>query len=220
MNKVNKEGKIKINNPTHKGGCLEDALCMMSTGDSAHFLISTESFYKYTRKIKIPDFIQKDEKLTFKIRLKKIFSDIEALEEKAKHYYKLHEKENEILNEYLESEEINVKPTKTGLYIINLKKGTGIKAKINNTVEVHYKVTLINGKIIDSSIKRGEVLKFILGKNDLFLLWDEVVQDMRTGDKIKVITDSGNAYGRIGSGNLVPPYSSLIFEIKLIDIKK
>ncbi len=220
LKKVNKDKKIKIYRPSHEGGCLEDALTMLSVGDSAHFLISAESFYKHTRKQKLPSFISKNAKLRFEIKLLEIFSEIEALEDKAKHNYKLQKEEERILKEYLQIEDIKVKPTKSGLYVVNLKKGKGNKPKLNDIVKVHYKVYLINGKIVDSSIDRGEVFEFKVGDNDLFHLWDEVIQNMQIGDKVKVITGSENAYKKIGAGDLIPPFSSLIFEIKLIDIRK
>ena len=127
--------------------------------------------------------------------------------------------ENSLLREYLKNENIKEKPTKSGLYIIQLKKGKGAKAKIGQVATIHYKGSFVNGKIISSSINKGKPYSFTIGKNEVIKAWDEAILNMKVGDKVKIIAPSHLAYGEFGYKQKIPPFSTLIFEIKLLKLK-
>lgn len=93
----------------------------------------------------------------------------------------------------------------------------GPKPTAADTVVVHYAGTLIDGKPFDSSIERGEPATFPVG--GVIRGWTEILQLMTKGSKWKVFIPSELAYGDRGAGHAIPPGSTLIFEINLIDIK-
>jgi FKBP-type peptidyl-prolyl cis-trans isomerase FklB len=93
----------------------------------------------------------------------------------------------------------------------------GMKPTAADTVVVHYVGTLIDGKEFDNSVKRGEPATFPLG--GVIRGWTEILQLMTVGSKWKVYIPSELGYGERGAGATIPAYSTLVFEINLLDIK-
>jgi FKBP-type peptidyl-prolyl cis-trans isomerase FklB len=93
----------------------------------------------------------------------------------------------------------------------------GMKPTKQDTVVVHYVGTLIDGTEFDNSIKRGEPAQFPLG--GVIKGWTEILQLMTVGSKWKVYIPSELGYGERGAGGSIPPFSTLIFEIDLKEIK-
>lgn len=108
--------------------------------------------------------------------------------------------------------------TTSGLKYIVLKKGTGKKSKVGKAVEVNYTGWLIDGKKFDSSVDRNETFEFTLGASQVIKGWDEGLALMRVGDKFRFIIPSELAYGEKGAGEIIPPNSTLIFDVELIGI--
>jgi len=112
------------------------------------------------------------------------------------------------------------KETKTasGIGITILKEGSGASPKASDTVKVHYKGTLTSGKEFDSSYGRGEPATFPLSR--VIPCWTEGVQTMKTGGKVKLVCPSNLAYGSRGVPGTIPPDSTLVFEVELLEIMK
>ncbi|GMQ92365.1 MAG: FKBP-type peptidyl-prolyl cis-trans isomerase [Gammaproteobacteria bacterium] len=110
-----------------------------------------------------------------------------------------------------------VKTTSSGLQYMIIREGSGNKPKPSNEVVVHYKGTLINGKVFDSSYRREKPVTFMVG--GVIKGWQEALQLMKKGGKIKVFIPSDLAYGLRGNRG-IPPNSVLIFDMELIDIRK
>ena len=116
------------------------------------------------------------------------------------------------------ADETKIITTDSGLKYIDLKVGTGDKAKKGDTVEVHYTGWLMNGKKFDSSVDRGEPFEFKLG-GKVIKGWNEGVAGMKVGGKRKLIIPSKLAYGEEGRGDVIPPNAELTFEVELLKIK-
>ena len=108
--------------------------------------------------------------------------------------------------------------TPSGLIYQSLKDGTGASPAASDTVKVHYRGTLQDGKEFDSSYKRGEPIEFPL--SGVIPCWTEGVQKMKPGGKAKLTCPPAIAYGARGAGGVIPPNATLNFEVELISIKK
>ena len=114
----------------------------------------------------------------------------------------------------------DAKETKTasGIVITTLKEGTGASPKSTETVKVHYRGVLENGKEFDSSYGRGQPATFPL--NRVIACWTEGVQTMKVGGKAKLLCPANLAYGSRGVPGTIPPDATLIFEVELLEIVK
>ena len=106
--------------------------------------------------------------------------------------------------------------TASGLQYEVVKMGTGPKPTAQNTVRVHYTGTLIDGTEFDSSVKRKEPAEF--GVSQVIPGWTEALQLMPVGSKFKFYIPESLAYGANGAGDVIKPYSTLIFEVELLAI--
>ena len=127
------------------------------------------------------------------------------------------EKELDKIDDYIQENNITTQPTKSGLYYIETKAGTGSLAKVGDKVTVHYTGTYIDGKQFDSSVG-GEPFSFYLGYGNVIADWDEGIGYMKKGGKAKLIVPSKLAYGPNGYRS-VPGYATLLFDVELIDVK-
>ena len=106
--------------------------------------------------------------------------------------------------------------TASGMVFVDQKKGTGASPKVTDTVKVHYKGTLVDGKVFDSSYDRGEPAQFPL--SGVIPCWTEGVQKMAVGGKAKLVCPPAIAYGERGSPPVIPPGATLVFEVELLEV--
>jgi len=114
------------------------------------------------------------------------------------------------------AKEPNAVSTASGMVYRSLKDGTGASPKASDTVKVHYRGTLPDGKEFDSSYKRNEAIEFPLSR--VIPCWTEGVQLMKVGGKAKLTCPPATAYGDRGAGNVIPPNATLLFEVELLAI--
>lgn len=108
--------------------------------------------------------------------------------------------------------------TPSGLIYESLKDGSGAKPTPTDSVQVHYRGTLVNGTEFDSSYKRGQPATFPL--NRVIPCWTEGVSRMKEGGKAKLTCPPGIAYGSRGAGSAVPPDATLNFEVELLKVMR
>lgn len=104
----------------------------------------------------------------------------------------------------------------SGLQYEIVKEGNGKRPAATDRVQCHYEGTLIDGTVFDSSIKRGEPAVF--GVNQVIKGWVEALQLMPEGSKWRLYIPYDMAYGEHGAGEMIPPYSALIFDVELIKV--
>ena len=128
---------------------------------------------------------------------------------------------NKVANEkFLEDNKSKdgVKVTESGLQYLVMKEGTGEKPTAESKVKVHYHGTLIDGTVFDSSVDRGEPAEF--GVNQVIKGWTEGLQLMSVGSKYKFFIPQDLAYGARQTGDKINPYSTLVFEVELLEVSK
>ncbi len=109
-----------------------------------------------------------------------------------------------------------VQTTLSGLQYRVLRKGFGRTPGASDAVEVHYKGTLITGKIFDSSYDRGQSISFPL--NRVIAGWTEGLQLMKEGAKYEFVIPANLGYGAKGAGRSIPPNATLIFVVELLKV--
>jgi FKBP-type peptidyl-prolyl cis-trans isomerase len=130
------------------------------------------------------------------------------------------EKQKEKSKAFLEkaAKEKGAEKTASGLIYVPTEQGKGAAPKETDTVKVHYTGTLVDGKVFDSSVKRGQPAEFPL--NQVIKCWTEGLQKMKVGGKAKLICPSSIAYGDEGRPPMIPGGATLVFEVELLDIVK
>ena len=110
-----------------------------------------------------------------------------------------------------------VKETASGLQYMVVKAGDGKQPEATSTVVVHYTGTLLDGTVFDSSVQRGQPATFPV--NGVIGGWTEALQLMTVGSSWKLFIPHHLAYGAQGAGGSIGPYSTLIFDVELLEIK-
>lgn len=104
----------------------------------------------------------------------------------------------------------------SGLQYKVLKNGNGKKPGKTSQVKCHYEGTFIDGKVFDSSYRRGEPAVF--GVNQVIAGWTEALQLMSEGSEWQLFIPYNLAYGEAGAGGSIPPYAALVFKVELIEV--
>ena len=110
-----------------------------------------------------------------------------------------------------------VTTTASGLQYKVLKEGNGRKPKATDSVKCHYEGFLIDGTLFDSSVQRGEPATF--GLQQVIAGWTEGLQLMQEGAKYRFFIPYILGYGESGAGQTIPPVSTLIFDVELLEVK-
>ncbi|XKE45657.1 FKBP-type peptidyl-prolyl cis-trans isomerase [Halomonas organivorans] len=113
------------------------------------------------------------------------------------------------------AEQEGVTTTDSGLQYRELESGDGATPGAEDTVEVHYEGTLIDGTVFDSSYERGEPVSFRVGQ--VIEGWQEALQLMDVGDTWEIVVPSDLAYGPRGQGP-IGPHETLVFKVELLDV--
>jgi len=190
-------------------GDLYEGIKLMSAGDSAVFLINSDSLFRKTfRQPQRPKFIDTNSVITFHIKLLTV--------ENPKSLIK---KEEDQLAAYIKDKNITTPPTASGIYYIETTAGKGAKIDTGMWVSVQFKVFLIDGKQLFSSYDRGEPMSFEFGKRFDTPGLEQAIGMMKKGGKSTVIVPSKLAFGEAGRSGIIPPYSTMIYEVEVVNIQ-
>ncbi len=109
--------------------------------------------------------------------------------------------------------------TESGLRYQIIQEGDGIRAKKGNIVKVHYKGSLANGQVFDSSYSRKQPIEFPLGVGQVIPGWDEAIQLLNVGTKARLVIPAELGYGSQAVGGVIPANSILLFDVELVSLK-
>jgi hypothetical protein len=207
-----------ITEPSRNGGSIEEGLLLLSEGDSAIFKISAEDFLIHSEGfLKLPKGVEPEDEIIIKLRIIDILDINEQKVLLTERFHKDEKTEMNLLDNYLNITNVTEEPKESGLYYIELEKGSGKQAQTGDIVFVDYTVKLIDGDLIETSLGKKPI-SFKLGTGQVIPAWEEGLQYMHEGGKARLIAPSKIAYGDKGSGK-IQPYSTIIFDIELIRIQ-
>lgn len=217
--------KFQISAQNFKGS-IDECLTLINKDDSASFILSASDFFKKTLSAtSVPSFIHEGDQIKININIIDIQTDKEfAMEKEAfmkwTEDFGLYEKT--ILKQFLNGSKLKITPLPSGMYFLTLKKGNEKSVSIGDTVTVHYEGKFLNGKYFDSTRQRNEAFQFVFGQQwQVVKGLEEAIGIMHEGEKALFIMPSELAFGENGSSTgIIPPFTSLIFEVELVNIGK
>jgi len=174
----------------------DEGFGLLSVGDKATFIVPYQLAYGEKGR---PPQIPAKATLIFDVELLNVFEPVRAVP--------------------FEVKGVEQVTTSTGLKYQVVRAGSGPKPETGQTVIVHYTGYLENGKTFDSSVEREQPFSFPIGQGRVIKGWDEGVALMKIGGQTRFIIPPELGYGERGFGNLIPPNSTLIFDVELLNIK-
>ncbi len=210
--------RMQLGKPMYKGD-FYTALSLIQVGDSVCFKLDAASFFEKHKKRDLPVEFQQGDPVFIYLKLKNILTSQELEEEKASIYHTDREQEMGLLRDFIQLTNTTVTPSESGLYYVEIKQGNGRKAENGKTLVVHYTGKTIDGKIFDSSVQRSKPFNFVLGQGQVIKGWEEGFLLMKEGGQARFIIPSDLAYGKDGYSNLILPYSTLVFDVELLEIR-
>ncbi len=226
--------------PSEYPGDIFDALRLLRAGDSATFILRGDSlFVRLFGFPEVPSFIKKNPLVRVDVRIEGVIPAAEAEHIRAREeagwqesLRQMKEQEAGVIRDYLKRENITARPTASGLYYVELKPGRDPRVEKGKSVSVNYTCMLPNGQIIETSLREVALksgifdtlfeykpMEFIEGDQSTIPGWEEGISYMRKGGKARLIVPSSLAYGEKGLEDLIPPYSPVIYEIEVLEVK-
>ena len=206
-------------------GSFEEGLTKMNVGDSVSFIISSDSLFQKFFNAELPFFLSKGSLVKMEVKLAGILNN-DGYQNEFKKYQNVVEdldiNERCKLKTYLDTNQIQFSQLSNGMYYLPIKQGVGERAKSGNQVTVNYKGFFLNGKQFESTYVRGQPLEFKLGEEGQVIKgFETAISLMNEGSKTKFIIPSHLAFGETGSSTkIIPAYTTVVYEIELLNIKK
>lgn len=220
--------KIQVQ-ASNNAGDLMDALTLLTTKDSALVKVPTDSIFKGHEEQR-PAFLPKGSNLVFTLKIDRVQSLQEAIDEKNAALEKLKNDEIAASSKYIADHKLVVKTTPSGLKYFVTKPSIKRKPLTGDTLLVNYTGRFLDGKVFDSSVqadaqkgglnqpgRKYEPLQVVLG-GGVIQGWTEALLLMNEGSKAQFIIPSSLGYGTEGYGD-IPPYSTLVFDLELVKVR-
>lgn len=220
VNSRNEEGTLSVEIPkswtaNSSPAPIEETAIHMGIGDSATVWVPIEKFAK-----RPPGF---EKASYYVVRLVLLDINTPTVQQKRQFQARFEEVQTQtrqLVQDYTSGKLTGLlAETQSGLKYLILHPGAGPLAKPRQTVWVHYLGMFLNGKMFDESFRKGEALKFILGRNLVIQGWDEGVALLNPGAQAIFFIPPHLAYGETGAGDRIPPDTPLAFFVELTQVK-
>lgn len=209
---------IQVPKPQYDGDFYE-CLTLCKQGDSASFILKAGPLFKTTfQQPECPEFMTDESDVYFYVKINKVQSQEDIDRETEIKNMEMEKAETQLLQDYIQKNNITVQPSATGIYYLETKKGTGKSPAEDMYITAHYAVNLLGGEQLFSTRDKDDPVDFKFNspfENKGFM---EVIGKMREGGKANAIVPSAMAFGAEGAGSVVPPFSTLYYDIELIKV--
>lgn len=215
---------LKFEKPSFKAS-FEEGLTKMSEGDSVSFIVNADSLFKKFFKMQVPIFFKRKDIVKMDVKLHRILTKNEYVEELHKYEKLLEDRDIEELRKldvYIDTCQTQYASLPNGMYYLPINQGVGDFVKYGDMVKIHYKGYFLNGKQFESTYERSEPLEFNFGEEGQVIKgFKTALTLMNQGSKSKFIIPSSLAFGDLGSStHIVPPYTTVVYEIELLSLIK
>ncbi len=204
--------------PAFKGS-IEEGFALMTEGDSASFLIPSDSVFKYIFKQAMPPFIKTGEKIRIEVRLLEVKTKEEfdkLAEDEINKYIQQDKLETE---NYMAQNNLSGTQLSPGCQFIILKEGGGNFPAAGDTVRIRFTAKLINGQVFESSKKIGKEFQYVMGAPGVPANWDIATANLKVGGIYRIIFDTNNRKGLPGTNKLTGP-GPVIYDVELVTINE
>ncbi len=215
---------LKVNQPKYEGA-IDECFLMLSEEEKAKFILPANNFFKKTLETNLPDFLNPQDSMKITIDVISVQNKSEFIKQKEAFLNWINDfddYEKVVLKQFIEEKKIDAEPTKSGLYHIVIEEGNDVEVEEGDTVVVHYEGKFLDGKFFDSTKQRKKPFEFVYGhKMQVIEGMEEVIGKMKEGEKALAILPSDVAFGKRGSSTgIIPPYTSVIYEVVLKEVRK
>jgi FKBP-type peptidyl-prolyl cis-trans isomerase FkpA len=222
--------KVQVQ-PSQNAGDLMDVFPLLAAQDSAFVKVPTDTIFK-GHEDQRPQFLPKGSYILYTLKIHRVQSLNDAMAERNKTLDSMRNAETVAAAKYITDNKLELKTTASGLKYSITQPSIKRKPLKGDTVFVNYTGKTLDGKVFDSSIaadaqKAGlnqpgrnyEPIKFALGVDPIIEGWNEALLLMNEGSKATLVIPSKLGYGDQGSGDAIPPFSTLVFNVELVKIK-
>ena len=211
---------MQLEKPGHEGGSIEDAFMFMHRGDSMTFFINAINFYAYSKKEPAPMYFSKNETLRFDIVMRDIMSLKKFEEVRRSNRSSGFLEERVFIDQYLKTVSKNRTELDSMLYYIPERTGAGSKIKEGDIVAFHYLSYFLDGKMFSNTYETNAPFIITVGDNTILDGLTKGIIGLQEGSKGRIVIPSYLAYGTEGLKDMVPPFSTLIFDVEIISVKQ
>ncbi len=215
---------LPFNHSSFKGS-FEEGLSSMNEGDSVSFIVDASNLFTRFFKTPLPFFLKKEAVVIMDVKLHRIFN-------KKEYDVELHRFESIIedrdieeqrkIQLFIDTSKVSFSLLHNGMFYLPITQGAGAHPERGNTIQLNYTGSFLNGKIFESTYDRGQPLEYIFGEQGQVIKGlESAICLMNEGAKAKFIIPSHLAYGEDGSSTgIIPPYTTVIYEIELLNLTK
>lgn len=208
---------MQIQRPEYHG-TIEEALMFMNRGDSVTFFINAINFYRYSRKTPAPLYFLETDELRFDIGLVDVMSMKKFEEIRRTKLSSGYLEEREILENFVGKVSKNRLEIDSLLFYIPERNGVGPKINNGDLITIHYLAYFVDGKIFANTYTKNSPFTVTVGDQALIEGLSKALIGLQENSKGRVIIPSYLAYGSTGVRDLIPPFTSLIFDIEILAV--
>lgn len=217
--------------PEMEAGDIQEVLTYLEEGDSVAFSTTASNLFEQTYRAPVPPSLTPETKLKINMKFiaqfdqngyRNYMTELSKKQEE-KDKLSLSEKlitDGETIDNFLAENKISATKTESGLRYVITQEGNGTTAEPGDEVVVHYDGKLMSGDRFDSSIERGTPFSFTIGRGQVIPGWDEGIALISEGGKGTLYIPSPLGYGSRGAGPKIKPFSILVFDVEVIEVKK
>jgi len=212
-----------------RGGAFEEALVFLSKGDSATIKVPVDSMFTKENIAQKPPFLKSGSFITYVVKVVDVMGNKELAKKRVDFSTQQIEriivmpevkalliKDSIEIAKYLSSNKLVAKNAPYGIKLVITKEGTGEVIEAGDVATMHYTGKLLNGKVFDSSVERGQPFPFNVGFGEVIPGWDFGIKGLKVGTKATLLIPSVLGYGQRGAGDKIPANAILVFDIEVV----
>jgi len=202
-----------------EAGLVKEVIDNLKVGDSVYFEIPAKNLFEVTFDLEVPDSINSESNLKFYFGIEAQVEQNGYLEyiyqKRLKAEKKYFEKEEKYLVKYLKDSVVDVVETTEGMYYTIIEDGNGSKIEKGDSVVAKYSGNILEGGQFDSG-----VFPFTVGEGEVIKGWDIGFTYLSEKSKAVLYIPSRLGYGSSGNGSIILPFTTLVFEVEVLNVKK